>query len=122
MNTNIRSKGLDLSESMKVHVNDSLSQLEKYNFNINHIDVIITDNHKKGSNQFEVEYLIKVDYKKDVMIVKHNDEDFYALIDVLTSKTEKLMRRLHDKKIDRQHKNKEILLETFDEIDKKEVI
>ena len=117
MKTKIRTKGIKLTDSMKFSVESSLGQLEKYSFNINHMDVIINDNGKKSSTKFEVEYLIKVDYSKNIIVVKHHHEDFNKLVSELTIKAEKIMRRLHDKKVDKRKSSKEVMFEKVREMD-----
>lgn len=121
MNTNIRTKNVQLTQSMKNHLEASLSQLEKFNFNIHHIDVIVNDNVKKNSNKFEVEYLIKVDYQKDLIVLNNHDEDFHACVDVLTEKSEKKLRRLHLKKVDKKTTFKEDFYSQIEELEREAV-
>ena len=117
MNTNIRAKSVQLTQSMKNHLEVSLSQLEKYNFNIHHIDVIVNDNTKKNSHKFEIEYLVKVDYQKDLIVLNNHDVDFHACVDILTEKSEKKLRRLHLRKVDKKNTFKEESYSIIEELE-----
>ncbi len=118
MKANIRTKNVKLTDSMKLHIDTVINQLEKYNFNVHHFDVVIKDNAKKNTGKFEIEFFIKVDYKKDLIVLKNKDVDFHNCVTVLAKKSEKRLRRLHLKKVDKKNNYKEEAYERIEEFNR----
>ena len=109
MNTNIRAKNINLSDSMKLYLTEEIKRLDRDTFTIHHFDVLVNDNMKKGISKFEVEFLIKVDYQKELIVLKSVDKDFYNCVSLLVEKTEKRFRRLHERKINKRSDYKSIV-------------
>lgn len=96
MNISITGRHLDLTDAIKEHINTSVETLNKYNMDIISVNVIASAQTKKGKEHSVVEFVINLAHKSSI-IIKQNDGDLYAAIDLATSRAQKAMRRMHDK-------------------------
>jgi len=101
MNISITGRGVELTAPIKEHITASIETLKKYNLDIISVNVIVSAQHKKGKEHSFVEFVINLAHKNSI-IIKQNDEDLYAAIDLATDRAQKAMRRLHDKVTDHQ--------------------
>ena len=100
MNISLTGRHLELTEAIKAHMTTSIETLSKYNMDIISVNVIASAQTKKGKEHSVVEFVINLAHKNSI-IIKQNDGDLYAAIDMATSRAQKAMRRIHDK--DSQH-------------------
>ncbi|NPA59450.1 MAG: ribosome-associated translation inhibitor RaiA [Epsilonproteobacteria bacterium] len=96
MNISITGRHLELTEAIKAHVNTSIETLSKYNMDIISVNVVVSTQTKKGKEHSVVEFVINLAHKNSI-IIKQNDGDLYAAIDMATQRAQKAMRRMHDK-------------------------
>ena len=96
MNISITGRHLELTEAIKAHINTSIETLSKYNMDIISINVVVSTQTKKGKEHSVVEFVINLAHKNSI-IIKQNDGDLYAAIDIATERAQKAMRRMHDK-------------------------
>jgi len=98
MNISLTGRQLELTDAIKAHMTTSIETLTKYNMEIISVNVIASTQTKKGKEHSVVEFVINLAHKNSV-IIKQNDGDLYAAIDLATSRAQKALRRMHDKEI-----------------------
>lgn len=96
MNISLTGRHLELTDAIKAHMNTSIETLNKFNMDIISVNVVASAQTKKGKEHSIVEFVINLAHKNSI-IIKQNDDDLYAAIDVATSRAQKAMRRMHDK-------------------------
>jgi len=96
MNISITGRHLELTDAIKAHVNTSVETLSKYNMDIISVNVVASAQTKKGKEHSVVEFVINLAHKNSI-IIKQNDDDLYAAIDIAISRAQKAMRRMHDR-------------------------
>lgn len=98
MNISLTGRQLELTEPIKAHMNSSIETLSKYNMDIISVNVVATAQTKKGKEHSMVEFTIHLAHKNSI-IIKQNDDDLYAAIDLAIARAQKAMRRMHDREI-----------------------
>ncbi len=98
MNISLTGRQLELTEPIKAHMNTSIETLTKYNMDIISVNVVASAQTKKGKEHSVVEFVINLAHKNSV-IIKQNDGDLYAAIDLAIARAQKALRRMHDKDI-----------------------
>ncbi len=101
MNISLTGRQLDLTDAIKAHITTSIDTLSKYNMDIISVNVVASAQTKKGKEHSMVEFVINLAHKNSI-IIKQNDDDLYAAIDIAISRAQKAMRRMHDKNTDHQ--------------------
>ncbi len=101
MNISLTGRHLELTDAIKAHMNSSIETLSKYNMDIISVNVIASAQTKKGKEHSVVEFVINLAHKSSI-VIKQNDGDLYAAIDMATSRAQKAMRRMHDKESEHQ--------------------
>jgi putative sigma-54 modulation protein len=101
MNISMTGRHLDLTDAIKAHITSSIETLNKYNMGITSVNVIASAQTKKGKEHSMVEFVITMAGKNSV-IIKQNDDDLYAAIDIAIDRAQKALRRMHDKEVDHQ--------------------
>lgn len=96
MNISLTGRQLELTDAIKEHMTTSIETLKKFNLDIISVNVIATAQTKKGKEHSCVEFVINLAHKNSV-IIKQNDDDLYAAIDLATSRAQKALRRMHDR-------------------------
>jgi len=96
MNISLTGRHLELTDAIKAHMTTSIESLSKYNMDIISVNVVASTQTKKGKEHSVVEFVINLAHKNSI-IIKQNDGDLYAAIDLATSRAQKAMRRMHDK-------------------------
>lgn len=96
MNISLTGRQLDLTDAIKAHMNTSIETLSKFNMDIISVNVVASAQTKKGKEHSVVEFVINLAHKNSI-IIKQNDDDLYAAIDIAISRAQKAMRRMHDK-------------------------
>lgn len=101
MNVSLTGRHLELTEPIKAHMNSSIETLNKYNMDITSVNVVASAQTKKGKEHSMVEFVINLAGKNSI-IIKQNDDDLYAAIDIAIERAQKAMRRMHDREVDHQ--------------------
>lgn len=96
MNISMTGRQLELTDAIKTHISTSIKTLDKFNIDIISVNVIASTKTKKGKEHSVVEFVINLAHKNSI-IIKQNDDDLYAAVDVAISRAQKAMRRIHDK-------------------------
>jgi len=96
MNISLTGRGVDLTEAIKAHMTSSIETLNKFNMDIISVNVVASTQTKKGKEHSFVEFVINLAHKNSI-IIKQNSDDLYAAIDLATSRSQKAMRRMHDR-------------------------
>lgn len=99
MNVSLTGRHLELTEPIKAHMNSSIETLNKYNMDITSVNVVASAQTKKGKEHSMVEFVINLAGKNSI-IIKQNDDDLYACIDIAIDRAQKAMRRMHDREVD----------------------
>lgn len=99
MNISLTGKQLELTDAIKAHMTSSIETLNKFNMDIISVNVVASAQTKKGKEHSVVEFVINLAHKNSI-IIKQNDMDLYAAIDIAISRAQKAMRRMHDKESD----------------------
>lgn len=96
MNISMTGRQLELTDAIKAHISSSIETLTKFHLDIISVNVIASAQTKKGKEHSVVEFVINLAHKNSI-IIKQNDQDLYAAIDMAVSRAQKAMRRIHDK-------------------------
>ena len=96
MNISLTGRHLELTDAIKEHMTTSIETLNKFNVDIISVNVVASAQTKKGKEHSVVEFVINLAHKNSV-IIKQNDGDLYAAIDLAISRAQKALRRMHDK-------------------------
>ena len=101
MNISLTGRHLELTDAIKAHMNASIESLNKYNMGITSVNVVASAQTKKGKEHSMVEFVINLAGKNSI-IIKQNNDDLYAAIDIAIERAQKAMRRMHDREVDHQ--------------------
>jgi putative sigma-54 modulation protein len=101
MNISLTGRHLELTDAIKAHMTTSIETLSKYNMDIISVNVVASAQTKKGKEHSVVEFVINLAHKNSI-VIKQNDGDLYAAIDMAISRAQKAMRRIHDKDTEHQ--------------------
>jgi len=101
MNISLTGRHLELTDAIKAHMTSSIETLNKYNMDITSVNVVASAQTKKGKEHSMVEFVITMAGKNSV-IIKQNNDDLYAAIDIAIERAQKAIRRMHDKEVDHQ--------------------
>lgn len=96
MNISMTGRHVELTEGIKTHITTSIETLKKFQMEIISVNVIVSAQQKKGKEHSTVEFVINLPHKNSI-IIKQNDDDLYAAIDMATERAQKAMRRMHDR-------------------------
>lgn len=119
MNISLTGRHLELTDAIKEHLNTSIETLSKYNMDIISVNVVASAQTKKGKEHSVVEFVINLAHKNSI-IIKQNDDDLYAAVDLAINRAQKAMRRMHDR--DTNHYKVGLNEEKAESVDVKEVI
>jgi len=98
MNISLTGRQLELTDAIKAHMTTSIETLTKFNMDIISVNVVASTQTKKGKEHSVVEFVINLAHKNSI-IIKQNDGDLYAAIDLAISRAQKAMRRMHDREV-----------------------
>ena len=96
MNISLTGRQLELTDAIKAHMTTSIETLTKFNMDIISVNVVASTQTKKGKEHSVVEFVINLAHKNSI-VIKQNDGDLYAAIDLAISRAQKAMRRMHDR-------------------------
>ena len=109
MKLTIIGKNMELTEGIKVAVEDKLSKIEKY-FNED-IDVKATVRAKKNRQTIEVTV---IPISGNIIRAEDSEENLYAAIDVVVDKLSKQLKKYKTKLVNRHHDGGSIRFENID--------
>ena len=114
MNTSLVGRQLELTDAMKAHIENAIETLKKYNLDIISVRVVVSPDEKKG---IAVEFSINIAHKNTI-VIKQDDKDMYAAVDLAVERAKKVLRRYHDKITDhmRGEEESDIGVDIVDEI------
>jgi ribosomal subunit interface protein len=92
MNVQIRTKEITLTEQTKSHIEGAIEQFKKYNMDVTTINVILA----KEKQGVSVEFDMHIAHNNPV-VIKQEDGNLDAAIDIAIERANKALRRLHDK-------------------------
>jgi putative sigma-54 modulation protein len=95
MSKNIVGRHLELSDSIKKHISDSIDDLNRYNVEIISTSTILSGDNRKKAGVL-VELVINLKDKNTIVITQRN-KDVYTAVDVALSRAQKALKR-HAKK------------------------
>lgn len=96
MNLSIVSKQIELTEPIKNYVQEKVAAFDKFHLDVIAVKTIVSAADKNGKKGFAVEFIIQL-AGKDTVVIKQNDKDLYAAIDLAEERARKVLRRHHDK-------------------------
>lgn len=96
MNISLVGRRIELTESIKEHLNSSIDTLNKYNLDIISVSAVASTQERNGKRGVAIEFTINLSGKNTV-VIKQRDDDLYAAIDIAIDRAQKALRRLHDK-------------------------
>lgn len=96
MNISLTGRHLELTDSIKAHMNSSIETLNKFHMDIISVNVVASTQTKKGKENSVVEFIINLAHKNSI-VIKQNDDDLYVAIDLAINRAQKAMRRIHDR-------------------------
>ena len=106
MNTSIVGRKIELTDSIKEHIDTLINSLNKYNLEIISAKTVIAADEKNGKKGFSVEYIINLKNKNSVVITQ-KDKDVYAAADLAIERVKKVLRRHADKIKNKKHTSHE---------------
>ncbi len=92
MNTPIRTKDITLTDAIRSHIDTAKAQFMKYSLDITTMNVSIS----KEKQGVCVEFDIHISHQSPV-VISQTDQKLDAAIDIAIERTNKALRRLHDK-------------------------
>lgn len=98
MNIQIRSKEIHLSDHLRAHLQAAKEQFLKYGMEITTANIYIT----KEKEGVSVEFDLHIAHQQPI-VIKQEDQDLDAAIDIAIDRTAKALRRLSDKVKDHKH-------------------
>jgi putative sigma-54 modulation protein len=101
MNISLVGRRIELTDAIKNHLNTSIETLKKFNLDIISVTAVASTNEKKGKTGVSIEFTINLAGKNSV-IIKQNDTDLYAAVDIAIDRAQKALRRMHDREVDHQ--------------------
>ncbi|MEA3522544.1 MAG: ribosome-associated translation inhibitor RaiA [Campylobacterota bacterium] len=105
MNISLVGRRVELTESIKDHINNSIETLEKYNLDIISVSAVASLQERSGKRGVSIEFTINL-AGKNTIVIKQRDDDLYAAIDIAIERAQKALRRLSDRQSD--HRNESI--------------
>ncbi len=102
MNISLVGRHIELTDAIKQHLNNSIETLNKFNVNIISVTAVTSANERRGKYGVSVEFTINLAAKNSV-IIKQNDDDLYAAIDIAIERAKKALGRIHERETDHQN-------------------
>ncbi|MBU0632021.1 ribosome-associated translation inhibitor RaiA [bacterium] len=99
MNISLVGRHVDLTDPIKTHLNNSIETLKKFHLDIISVSAVASANERKGKTGVSIEFTINLAGKNSV-VIKQNDTDLYAAIDIAIERAQKALRRMHDREVD----------------------
>jgi putative sigma-54 modulation protein len=101
MNVSVVARSMDLTDSIRAHIESAVESLKKYHLDIISVRVVVNSDERNGKKGFMVEFTINLP-QKSTIVIKQKDKDLYAAIDLASERAKKVLRRHHDKEVTRR--------------------
>ena len=98
MNISLVGRHVELTDPIKQHLNNSIETLKKFHLDIISVTAVASANERKGKLGVSVEFTINLASKNSV-VIKQNETDLYAAIDIAIERAQKALRRMHDRDV-----------------------
>ncbi len=98
MNLNITARQMDMTDSIKTHIESAVEGLKKFHLDIISTRVVVSADERNGKKGFLVEFTINLP-QKNTVVIKQTDKDLYTAIDLASERAQKVLRRHHDKEV-----------------------
>lgn len=102
MNISLTGRGVELSDPIKDYLNNAITTLSKFNLDIISVQAVCTKNSAGKKLGVSVEFTVNL-AGKNTVVIKQNEDDMYAAIDMAIERAQKALRRMHDKLSDHKH-------------------
>jgi putative sigma-54 modulation protein len=104
----ITGRHVELTDSLKSHIENAVEQLKTYHLDIISVKVIVSaqENWRENKRGFGAEFIINM-AKKNSIVVKQMDKDLHAAIDLAVDRAKKVLRHHHEMITDRKIKEGE---------------
>ena len=99
MNISLVGRHVELTDAIKQHLNNSIETLKKFHLDIISVTAVASANERKGKMGVSIEFTINLAAKNSV-VIKQNDTDLYAAVDIAIERAQKALRRMHDREVD----------------------
>ena len=99
MNISMVGRHIELTESIKEHLHNSIETLEKYHLDIISVSAVASLQERNKKRGVNIEFTINLS-GKNTIVIKQRDDDLYAAIDIAIERAQKALRRLHDRQND----------------------
>lgn len=106
----ITARHVQVTEDVRSYVRDKANKLPRYYDRIHEIEVIL--DHE--SEQFSAEMIVRADHKQ-TLIAHETGPDTFVLIDTITSRLERQLKKLKEKRRNHKHDGKITPLEEKEE-------
>lgn len=100
MNISLVGRHIELTESIKEHIINSIDSLSKYHLDLISVNAVASSNERKKG--LTIEFTINI-AGKNTIVITQRDDDLYAAIDIAIERAQKALRRLHDRLSDHHH-------------------
>lgn len=105
MNISLVGRHVELTETIKNHINNSIETLDKYNLDIISVTAVASLEERHGKRGVSIEFTINL-AGKNTIVIKQRDNDLYAAVDIAIDRAQKALRRLNDRQ--NSHRNASI--------------
>lgn len=102
MNISLTGRGVELTDPIKDYLHNAIMTLSKFNLDIISVQAVCTKNSNGKKQGVSVEFTVNL-AGKNTVVIKQNDDDMYAAIDMAIDRAQKALRRMHDKLNDHKH-------------------
>ena len=97
----ITARHVEVTEDVREYINEKANKLPRYYDRIHEIEVIL--DHE--SEQFTAEMIVRAD-QKHTLVASETGPDTFALVDTITSRLERQLKKLKEKRRNHKHDGK----------------
>ncbi len=98
MNLNLVARQMDMTDSIRAHIESAVESFKKYHLDIISTRAVVSADERNGKKGFLVEFTINLP-QKNTVVIKQVDKDLYSAIDLAAERAQKVLRRHHDKEV-----------------------
>jgi len=125
MNVSVVARKIELTDAIRSHVEAAMEQFEKYGMDIIACKAIISEERSDRKAVNAIEFTIQL-AGRDTIVIKQNDKDLYAAVDIAVERAKKVLRRYHDKITDKSReipeKTPSAVPEVYSDVEGDEVV
>lgn len=105
MNVSLTGRSIELTDPIKVYLQNAIESLEKYHLDIISAQAVVSKRSGGKKQGISVEFAINL-AGKNTVVIKQSDDDLYAAIDLAIERAQRALRRLHNRM--NEHNNESI--------------